>query len=116
MNYDKPEEVCSEVINAPTPIEVNLNLEKNTEEEKADSTLFKQIVGSLRYLCNRRPDICYAKGLVSEFKEDPRSSHMNAARRIMKYLKGTLCYGVLFPKMALRITHRAIRSSDSMLF
>ena len=44
---------CTYVV---TPMEVNLKLEKNQTEEAVDSTIFKQIVGSLRYLCNSRPD------------------------------------------------------------
>ena len=42
---------------ASSPVEQNVKLEKNGEEEKVDVTLFKQIVGSLRYLFNSRPDI-----------------------------------------------------------
>ena len=40
---------------ASLPVEPNVKLEKNVEEEKVDVTLFKQIVGSMRYLCNSRP-------------------------------------------------------------
>ncbi|MCI68489.1 hypothetical protein A2U01_0089750, partial [Trifolium medium] len=45
---------------AITPMEVNLKLDKSLNEEEVDPTTFKQIVGSLRYLCNSRPDICFA--------------------------------------------------------
>jgi hypothetical protein len=48
---------------AMTPMETNLKLEKNENEDAVDPTMFKQIVGSLRYLCNSRPDICFAVGL-----------------------------------------------------
>ena len=41
-----------------TPIKVNAKIEKSIEEV-VDMTLFKKIVGYLRYLCNRRPDMCY---------------------------------------------------------
>jgi len=46
-------------------IEANMKLEKDGEEDKVDATSFKQIVGSFRYLCNRRLDICFLVGLVS---------------------------------------------------
>jgi hypothetical protein len=62
-----------------TPAEVNLKLEKNENEELVDSTLFKQVTGSLRYLCHSRPDILYAIGLISRFMSEPRTSHLLAA-------------------------------------
>jgi len=82
---------------AASPIEANLKLEKGGEEEKVDATLFKQIVGSLRYLCNSRPDIGFSVGLVSRYMDDPRISHMKAARRNLRYLKGTINYGIFSP-------------------
>lgn len=42
---------------ASSPVEPNMKLEKNGEEDKVGVTLFKQIVGSLRYMCNNIPDI-----------------------------------------------------------
>jgi hypothetical protein len=62
-----------------TPAEVNLKLEKNENEELVDSTLFKQVTGSLRYLCHSRPDILYAIGVISRFMSEPRTSHLFAA-------------------------------------
>ena len=70
----------------------------NEEEESVDPTLFKQIVGSLRYLCNSRPDIAYAVGIISRFMSEPRVSHLLAAKRVIRYFKGTLQYDILFPK------------------
>lgn len=54
---------------------MNIKLEKRIEEEKVDSTLFKQIVGSLRL------DIYFAMGLISRFMDDLRRSRMNLAIR-----------------------------------
>lgn len=56
---------------AITPIEVNANSEKNMEEEPLDSTLFKKVVGSLRYLCHSRPYLCFVVGVVSRFVDTP---------------------------------------------
>lgn len=80
-----------------TPVEVNLKLEKGGDEKAVDATVFKQMVGSLRYICNSRLDISYGVGLVSRFMDDPRHSHLVAIKRILRYLKGTLEFGVLFP-------------------
>lgn len=46
-----------------TPTDVSLKLVNNEDEELVDPTLFKKIVGSLRYLCNSRPYISYAIGI-----------------------------------------------------
>ncbi|RDY08728.1 hypothetical protein CR513_07007, partial [Mucuna pruriens] len=74
---------------AAAPIEMNVKLEKNSEEV-VDKTLFKQIVGCLRYFCNSKPGICYGVGLINNFMDNPRKPHWVAAKRIMKYLQGTL--------------------------
>lgn len=83
---------------ASTPVELNVKLQKNSEEKSVDGTLFKQIVGSLRYLCNSRPDIAFGVGLISRFMDDPKVAHMVAAKRVLRYLRGTADYGLLFPR------------------
>ena len=55
------------------------------------------MVSSLRYFCNTIPDICYAVGMVSRYMSKQKWSHYQAAVRILRYVKGTLKYGVLFP-------------------
>ncbi|KAK2374044.1 secreted RxLR effector protein [Trifolium repens] len=62
-----------------------------------DSTMFRQMVGSLRYLCNSRPDICYSVSVISKFMHDPRKPHLVATKRIFRYIKGTVDFGLLFP-------------------
>ena len=79
-------------------VEFGLKLGAGLDEKPVDATLFKQMVGSLRYLCHSRPDIAYGVGLVSRNMNDPRTSHMAAAKRILRYVKGTLDYGLLFSK------------------
>lgn len=81
-----------------TPVEVNVKLTKGELEKSVDGTLFKQMVGTLRFLCNSRPDIAFAVGLVSRFMSDPKVSHMIAVKRILRYLKCTQNAGLLFPK------------------
>jgi len=68
------------------------------DEKLVDVTLFKQIAGSLRFLCHSRSDINFRVGLVSKFMHNPKASHMVVAKHILKYLKGTTDYGLLFPK------------------
>jgi len=49
-------------------------------------------------MCNSRPYIAYVVGIISRFMSEPRSSYLLAVIRVMRYIKGTLNYGVLFPK------------------
>jgi hypothetical protein len=87
-------ENCKVVV---TPSETNHKLDSDSDGEDVDATTFKQLVGSLRYLCNTRPNICYGVGVVSRFMSKPKWSHYQAAIRILRYVKGTLKFGVLFP-------------------
>lgn len=79
-----------------TPVEVGTKLSKNDDGAPVDQTYLKQIVGSLRYLTCTRPDISYGVGLISRFMESPRQSHMQVAKRIMRYLKGTYDHGLFY--------------------
>ena len=80
-----------------SPIEVNLRLTKDESGDAVNETKFKQIVGSLRYLCNNRPDLAYSVGLISRFMSNPKKSHMLVAKRLLRYIQGTADYGILFP-------------------
>ncbi|CAJ2643946.1 unnamed protein product [Trifolium pratense] len=104
-------------------VEVNLKPEKKQSAERdfrikvknhsEDSTMFKQVIRCLRYLCKSRPDICFVKGLVSKFMKEPRKSHMNAARRVVRYIAGTLEFGILFPTSARNARQETIFYSDA---
>lgn len=85
---------CKSVV---TPAETNHKLDSNVDGEDIDATTFKQLFGSLRYLCNTMPDICYAIGMVSRFISKPEWPHYQAAVRILRYVKGSLKHGILFP-------------------
>ncbi|KAG6526877.1 hypothetical protein ZIOFF_008964 [Zingiber officinale] len=79
-----------------TPVECGVKLSKHDEEEKVDPTFFKSLVGSLRYLTCTRPDILYAVGLVSRYMEDPTTTHLKIAKRILRYIKGTIDFGLFY--------------------
>lgn len=64
----------------------------------ANPTYFRQIIGSLRYMCNTRQDLSFSVGYISIFMKAPMRRHLLAAKRIMRYIKGTVDYGILFPK------------------
>ena len=81
-----------------TPVEHGLKLIKDHEGRKVDSTLYKQIVGSLMYLTTTRPDIMHAVSLISRYMENPTQLHLLAAKRIFRYLVGTINFGILYRK------------------
>ncbi|KAJ9556167.1 hypothetical protein OSB04_010781 [Centaurea solstitialis] len=63
-------------------------------EPVSDPTLYRSLAGALQYLTFTRPDIAYAIQQVCLFMHDPRLPHLNALKRILRYLKGTLSYGL----------------------
>ncbi|XP_019412808.1 PREDICTED: uncharacterized protein LOC109325114 [Lupinus angustifolius] len=81
-----------------TPSEYGLKLNKGSEGKKVDSSLFKQIVGSLMYLTANRPDIMHFISVISRYMENPTKMHLLAAKRILRYLQGTKQLGLFFKK------------------
>jgi hypothetical protein len=79
-----------------TPMEAKLKLLVNTSSESIDATLYKQIIGSLMYLTNTRPNICFAMNTLSQFLVEPRHVHLVAAKHVMRYLKDTLDCGLSY--------------------
>lgn len=58
---------------------------------------FREAIGSLRFLVTgTRPDLYFAVNQVSQFMEDPKIYHWNAIKRILKYLKSTTDFGILY--------------------
>lgn len=54
------------------------------------------MVGGLRYLVNTRPDIAFSVGIVSRYMERPTILHLNVVKRILRYVKGTIHYGLIY--------------------
>ena len=79
-----------------TPIETGIKLTKEGDGRTVDATYNKHIFGSLRYLMCTRPDICYVVGLVIRYMESPRQVHLQAVKRIMRYIKGTTTFGLFY--------------------
>lgn len=96
-----------------TPLETRAKL-KETDDEFVSATLYKQIIGSLRYLCNIKPYICQSVGLLSRFMEKPQECHLSAVKRVLRYIKGTIDHGVLMPRQQKTSTDAEVHGySDS---
>ena len=70
-----------------TPMASNLKLLSDASSEIADAMMYCQMIGSLMYLTNTRPYICFAVNTLSQFLTDPRHVHLIVARHILRYLK-----------------------------
>jgi hypothetical protein len=79
-----------------TPMEAKLKLLVDTSSDLIDATLYRQIIGSLMYLMNTRPDNCFAVNTLSQFLVEPRHVHLVAAKHVMRYFKGTIDYGLSY--------------------
>jgi hypothetical protein len=79
-----------------TPMEPRLRLSKTGYTPAVDSTNYRSVVGSLRYLVNTRPDLAYSAYYVSHFMEAPREEHLAAVKRILCYLARTKGWGVKY--------------------
>ena len=71
------------------PMESKLKLLSDASSESVDATMYRQMIGSLMYLTNMRPDICFAVNTLSQFLKDPRNVHLIAAKHILRYLMGS---------------------------
>ncbi|KAG5088824.1 hypothetical protein JHK86_001436 [Glycine max] len=71
-----------------------LKLEKEGSKQLVDATLYKQIVG---YLCITVPYLANSVGLIRKIIEKWRKPPILVAKRILRYIKGKLDFGILFP-------------------
>ena len=75
------------------PLEPNCKLSKASSAPLADATLYRSIIGSLRYLVHTRPDISFAVGYVSRVIEAPTTENLAVVKHILRYVAGTIDYG-----------------------
>ena len=80
------------------PMTTNLTKLRDSasSSQNVDSTLYRQLIGSLMYLVHTRPDICYTVNALSQFMSDPKHIHLIAAKHIPRYVRGTITYGLKY--------------------
>jgi hypothetical protein len=78
----------------PTPFLFGIRLEDGGDTPLVDSTLYRQLVGSLIYLTHTRPYISYAVGAVSRYMQEPHDLHWKVSKCILKHVQGTMSYGI----------------------
>ncbi|XP_060202729.1 secreted RxLR effector protein 161-like [Lycium barbarum] len=72
-----------------TPITTATRLDLDEPGSPANETMYRGIIGSLLYLTVSRPDIMFNVNFCARFQSSPKESHLKAAKRILRYLKGT---------------------------
>ena len=73
-----------------TPTEIGCKLTKEDEAKEVNPTYYKSFVGSLRYLTCTKLDILYKVGLINSYMENPKSSCLQAIKKIFRYIKGII--------------------------
>eukprot|EP00253_Pinus_taeda_P023383 PITA_23383 len=77
-----------------TPMITNWKKLHASDSELVDLTLYRQLIGSLMYLVNTRPDICFAVNTMSQFMCEPRKVHWVAAKHILRKSTSGCCFGL----------------------
>ncbi|GJS72046.1 hypothetical protein Tco_0704887 [Tanacetum coccineum] len=82
-------------------MKTNKALIKDEEAEDVDVHLYRSMIRSLMYLTASRPDIMFAVCACARFQVTPKTSHLNAVKRIFRYLKGQPKLGLWYPRDSL---------------
>jgi hypothetical protein len=78
------------------PMEPGCKLNADKGGPSVDSTKYRKMIGCLRYLLHSRPDLSYSVGVASRFMENPTVMHAKAVKQILRYLKGTVDFGLVY--------------------
>ncbi|CAM8916329.1 unnamed protein product [Rhodiola kirilowii] len=81
-----------------TPAATHLKITKDDAGTKVEHTLYMSMIGSLLYLTASRPDIAYTVGVCVRYQADPKESHLLQVKRIIKYVCGTVDFGIWYTK------------------
>ncbi|XP_019058893.1 PREDICTED: uncharacterized protein LOC109116982 [Tarenaya hassleriana] len=83
---------------AKTPMSTTTKLIRDEDGEDVDTKLYRGMIGSLLYLTASRPDLCLSVGICARYQAKPKKSHLQAVKRIIKYVKGTVEYDLHYTK------------------
>jgi hypothetical protein len=79
-----------------TPMTTNRRKVRSSDSDPVDSSLYRQFIGSLMYLVNTRPNIFFVVNTLSQFQSKPRHEHWIVAKHVLRYIRGTINYGLRY--------------------
>eukprot|EP00253_Pinus_taeda_P029826 PITA_29826 len=79
---------------APSPFQSGAKLSVTCTSPEFDATLYHHLVGKLLYLTHTCPDLSFVVGLIARFMQNPHESHWKVAKRILRYVRGTVQLGI----------------------
>lgn len=87
---------------ARTPLPAGCVLTASTEEvDNARRTYFQSLIGSMMYFAiGTRPDVAYAVARLAQYSANPTEQHLKMAKYVLRYVKGTLDYGIVYDGFA----------------
>jgi hypothetical protein len=83
------------------PAKQNVTLIQGDENLLEDASQYRRLVGRLIYLTITRPDLAYAVHILSRFMDKPRQPHLEAAHKVLRYIKQAPGQGILLPSKGL---------------
>ena len=84
----------------PTPMNVNEKLIVDYGTSMANAKQLRSIIVGLHYLCHTRPDITFSVSVLSRFMHNPWLQHLGAAKRVLRYVAGTIDFGIWYSKVS----------------
>ncbi|GJU73364.1 retrovirus-related pol polyprotein from transposon TNT 1-94 [Tanacetum coccineum] len=81
-----------------TPMVEKSKLDEDKEGKAVDPSHYRGMIGTLLYLTASRPDLQFAICMCARYQARPTEKHLNAVKRIFRYLKGTVHRGLWYPK------------------
>lgn len=85
---------------AATPMNTSEKLRHEDGTEAADASYYRSLVGGLNYLTHTRPDIMHSVSVLSRYMHSPTMQHLGAAKRVLRYIGGTIEHGIWYAQSA----------------
>jgi hypothetical protein len=79
-----------------TPMTTDIRKVRDSDSNPVDPSLYRQLIGSLMYLVNTQPNICFVENTLSQFQVEPKNEHSIATKHLLRYIRGTPNYGLRY--------------------